>query len=86
RMEKRGLVRRRQSATSKKLKKVDILPKGREALDQIVQNDNLPILMEMSDDEFRELWQILERLKDRVLSRTKPRPRSSFLSVKKPET
>ncbi|OGO05314.1 MAG: hypothetical protein A2Y91_05265 [Chloroflexi bacterium RBG_13_54_8] len=71
RMEKRGLARRKRSKENKKLKIVVILPKGREALDQAMKNDSIRTIMELPEEEFRQLWWLLEKLKDRALSWSK---------------
>jgi len=63
RMEKRGLVKRKQSRQNKKLKNVVILPKGEEALRQALEIDPIHDIMNLTEEEFDELWSLLEKLK-----------------------
>jgi DNA-binding MarR family transcriptional regulator len=42
--------------------------KGREALDQIVKKDILrTIISSITDEEYAQLWSLLEKLKDKAL-------------------
>ncbi|MCX5999082.1 MAG: MarR family transcriptional regulator [Chloroflexi bacterium] len=70
RMEKRGLLKREPHPSSKKLKMVVVLPKGREALNLAKSIDSVPdIMCCVSEDEFRQLWLLLQRLRARALAR-----------------
>jgi DNA-binding MarR family transcriptional regulator len=62
RMEGRGLVKRTRSAENKKIRKVVLLPKGREALRRTVERDPIHSVMRLPEDEYRQLWLLLERL------------------------
>ena len=68
RMERNGLVIREGYNHNRKLKKVIMTPKGREALDQIVKRDSFrTIISSLSDEEYAQLWSLLEKLKDKAL-------------------
>jgi DNA-binding MarR family transcriptional regulator len=65
RMEDRGLVRRRKDASNGKIKRVVMTEKGRRSLKQARSPDVMRLIMTMlSEDEFRQLWLLLEKLKD----------------------
>lgn len=69
RMERNGLVIRTGYKDNKKLKKVAITNKGREALDQATKKDIWhTIIGSLSDDEYHQLWSLLEKLKDTAFS------------------
>lgn len=69
RMERNGLVKRKSFNNNKKSKKIVITRKGREALEHITQKDILrTIINSLSDEEYRQLWSLLEKLKDEALS------------------
>lgn len=69
RMERNGLVIREGYDHNKKLKKVVMTKKGQEALDQIVKKDSLrTIISSITDEEYAQLWSLLEKLKDKALS------------------
>ena len=71
RMERNGLVVRTGHKENKKLKKVTITKKGQEALVQSKKKDVLnTIIGSMSDEEYRQLWSLLEKLKHTALSMT----------------
>ncbi len=68
RMERNGLVIREGYNHNKKLKKVVMTRKGQEALDQIGKKDSLrTIISSITDEEYAQLWSLLEKLKDKVL-------------------
>lgn len=68
RMERNGLVIRQGYNHNRKLKKVVMTPKGREALNQIVKRDSFrTIISSLSDEEYAQLWSLLEKLKDKAL-------------------
>lgn len=65
RMERNGLVKRTDFDNNKKSKKIVITRKGREAVEHITQKDILrTIINSLSDEEYRQLWSLLEKLKD----------------------
>ena len=65
RMERNGLVKRSPYRGSRKLKQVTMTDKGRRALDKANQKDVWKtIIGAMPDDDFKQLWSLLERLKD----------------------
>jgi len=69
RMERNGLVKRRDYAKNKKLKKVVMTKKGKEAFRLATEQDIMHTVMgSMSEEEFRQLWSLLEKLKDTALS------------------
>ena len=71
RMERNGLVVRTGCQENKKLKKVTITEKGQGALAQSKKKDVLnTIIGSMSDEEYRQLWSLLEKLKHTALSMT----------------
>ncbi len=71
RMERNGLVKRKGFDNNKKSKKIVITRKGREALEHIMKKDILcTIINSISDEEYRQLWSLLEKLKDKALSQT----------------
>lgn len=64
RMERNGLVVRTGYAGNKKLKKVTMTPKGKEALGRSKEKDILhTIIGSMSDEDYHQLWSLLEKLK-----------------------
>ena len=68
RMERNGLVIREGYNHNKKLKKVVMTQKGREALDQIMKKDSMrTIISSITDEEYAQLWSLLEKLKDKAL-------------------
>ena len=68
RMEKRGLVKRKQSRKNKKLKNVVILPKGEKALRRALEIDPIQDIMKLPEEEFDEIWLLLEKLKGQARS------------------
>jgi len=71
RMERNGLVIREGYDHNKKLKKVVMTEKGREALDLAkIKNIWHTIMGSLSDEEYGQLWSLLEKLKDKALSQT----------------
>ena len=81
RMEKRGLVKRKQSRQNRKLKNVIILPKGEEALRLAIEIDPIHDIMKLPEEEFRELWLLLEKLRGRALSHAEKISSFSSLQV-----
>jgi DNA-binding MarR family transcriptional regulator len=69
RMERNGLVLRTVYKENRKLRKVMVTEKGQKALTQSKKKDILnTIIASMSDNEYRQLWSLLEKLKDTALS------------------
>jgi DNA-binding MarR family transcriptional regulator len=65
RMERNGLVKRSAYRGSRKSKLVTMTDKGREALDKANRKDVWKtIIGAMPDEEYRQLWSLLEKLKD----------------------
>jgi DNA-binding MarR family transcriptional regulator len=65
RMERNGLVQRSAYRGSRKSKLVTMTDKGRKALDTANQKDVWKtIIGAMPDEEYRQLWSLLEKLKD----------------------
>lgn len=73
RMEKRRLVKRKQSRQNKKLKHVAILPKGEDALRLALEIDPIHDIMKLPEEEFREIWLLLEKLRGQALSHAEKR-------------
>jgi len=68
RMERNGLIRRIADSKNKKLKKVIITKKGQEALERAMQHNIMrDIICSMSEVDYRQLWLLLESLKDKAL-------------------
>ena len=64
RMEKNGLIRRTGYQTNRRSTKVSMTNKGREALKRASGQDILNrIIGEMSEEEYKQLWALLEKLK-----------------------
>jgi len=67
RMERNGLIERSGYENNKKLRKVTLTEKGREILGQM---DNSDVLKDytgaLSDEEFQQLWYLLEKLQQAV--------------------
>jgi len=71
RMERNGLVKRSGYENNKKLRKVTITKKGQDALDQTGRSDVLnDITGSLSDEEFKQLWLLLEKLQGLALKHT----------------
>ena len=69
RMERNGLVRRSAYRGSRKLKMVTMTEKGRRALEKANEKDIWKsIIGAMPDEEYRQLWSLLEKLKDAALA------------------
>ena len=69
RMERNGLVKRSAYRGSRKLKLVTMTDKGRKALEKANQKDVWKsIIGAMPDEEYRQLWSLLEKLKDAALA------------------
>jgi len=65
RMERNGLIKRRGHTKNRKLRKVVITRKGKEAYERAAQNDVMHTIMAcLSEAEFKRLWALLEKLKD----------------------
>jgi DNA-binding MarR family transcriptional regulator len=63
RMERNGLIERSGHENSKKLKKVTLTTRGQRVLEQTGERDVLnDITGSLSDDEFGQLWSLLEKL------------------------
>ena len=72
RTERNGLVKRSEYKGNKKLTKVTITEKGQKALEQSGKSDVLnDITGSLSDDEFRQLWTLLEKLQELALKQAK---------------
>lgn len=72
RMERNGLVRRSARRDSRKLKRVTMTEKGRKALNKAREKDIWQtIIGSMSDDDFKQLWSLLEKLKDAAIARSR---------------
>ena len=71
-MEAKGLVRRQPIRGNNKSKKVVLTKKGQEALQEAMEHDIIASIMgSLSEEEYQQLWQILEKLKDAALSAAK---------------
>jgi len=69
RMERNGLVERSAYRGSRKSKLVTMTDKGRKALDKANEKDVWKtIIGSMPDEEYRQLWSLLEKLKDNALA------------------
>jgi DNA-binding MarR family transcriptional regulator len=69
RMERNGLITRTGFKTNKKLTKVSMTSKGQEALDRASKHDVLhAIIGAISEEEYKQLWSLLEKLKDAAIS------------------
>jgi len=70
RMENGGLVKRVKNPDSQKIKRVIMTKKGRAALDRARTPDVIRLIVALlSQDEFRRLWGLLEKLKEGALKR-----------------
>lgn len=68
RMEDGGLVRRTKNPKKGKIKRVVMTEKGKRSLKRARTPDVMRLIMAMlSEDEFRQLWMLLEKLKDAAL-------------------
>ncbi len=68
-LQARGLLRRQAIAGNNKSKRVVLTGKGQAALDRSQANDVIASVMRsLSDDEHRQLWHILEKLKDAAVA------------------
>ena len=69
RMERNGLVERSAYRNSRKSKLVTMTDRGRKALDMANEKDVWrTIIGAMPDEDFRQLWSLLEKLKDAALA------------------
>ena len=67
RMEKSGLVKRKAHPDNKKIKIVTMTKKGQEALQSARRHDVLPdIIGSLPEEKFRDLWDLLEELKEKA--------------------
>ena len=72
RMERNGLIRRSEYKSNKRLRKVTLTVKGEKVLEQTWEMDNIDnIIGSISDDEFRRLWTLLEKLQGLALKQLK---------------
>ena len=72
RMERNGLIRRSEYKNNKRLRKVTLTVKGKKVLEQTWEVDNInDIIGSISDDEFRRLWALLEKLQGLALKQLK---------------
>jgi len=72
RMERNGLIRRSEYKNNKRLRKVTLTVKGKKVLEQTWEMDNIDdVIGSISDDEFRRLWSLLEKLQELALKQTK---------------
>ena len=68
RMERKGLVVREARTVGNRLKRVVMTDDGRAALARAREHDIIDSIVEsISEDDFRKLWSVLERLKDAAL-------------------
>ena len=70
RMERDGLIVRRSYKNNKKLKRITITKKGAEALAHLSNEKDIltTIMNSLSQEEYRQLWILLEKLKGVALS------------------
>ena len=72
RMERNGLIKRSEYKNNKRLRKVTLTNKGKEVLEQAWEVDNInDIIGSISDDEFRRLWALLEKVQGLALKQIK---------------
>lgn len=68
-MQVKGLLKRRSIRGNNKSKRVVLTRKGEEALQEATECDIImSVMASLSDSEFRQLWRLLEKLKDAALS------------------
>ncbi len=68
RMERNGLITRSGYKHNRKLKKVSMTARGRRALQQAYRTDVMHTIMgALSDEDFNQLWSLLERLRTKAL-------------------
>lgn len=70
RMERDGLIVRRSYKNNKKLKRITITKKGEEALAHLSNEKDIltTIMNSLSQEEYRQLWALLEKLRGVALS------------------
>jgi len=69
RMEKSGLVKRKAHPDNKKIKIVVMTKKGQQALETAGKRNVLPdIIGTLPEQKFKELWDLLEEIKERAAS------------------
>ncbi len=70
RMERDGLIVRKSYKNNKKLKRITITKKGEESLARLSAEKDIlrTIMSSLSQDEYQQLWALLEKLKDTALS------------------
>jgi len=72
RMERNGLIKRSGYEENKKLRKVTLTKKGQNALEQTGRSDVLDdITGSMSDEDFKQLWMLLEKIQSAAMNHTK---------------
>mgnify|MGYP001766171984 CR=1 FL=1 len=71
RMERNGLINRSGYEENKKLRKVTVTKKGQSALEKAGRSDVLnDIVGSLPDDDFKQLWQLLDKLQGLALNHT----------------
>lgn len=70
RMERDGFVVRKSYKNNKKLKRITMTKKGEESLSRLSNEKDIlrTIMGSLSAEEYRQLWALLEKLKDTALS------------------
>jgi len=72
RMERNGLIKRSEYKNNKRLRKVTLTNKGKQVLEQTWEVDNIhDIVGTLSDEKFKQLWLLLDKLKKLALKHTK---------------
>jgi len=79
RMEKNGLITRTGYKSNRRSTRVSMTRKGRQALSRASEQDVLhTIIGEISEDEYKQLWFLLEKLKAAAGSASSQSPRHSL--------
>ncbi len=83
-MQSKGLLKRQAVKGNNKSKRVVLTRKGAEALDESMDHDIISAVMKtLSDEEYRRLWQLLEKLRGAAISAAEAEARRA---QKPPET
>ncbi len=78
RLEARGLVKRLPIEGNNKSIRVALTEQGQASLQRTKEEDVMPSIVDsLSENEYRQLWSLLEKLKERALARTKSAERSA---------